>query len=191
MEPHEEVARRGSDRNHDGDDSVPVGLFGNDHWSLLLKVDEAINNNDGVLNTARLNIARSKRRSFAPNPRFPAEYPTQVKASEVLRTDGRYGVRKIHGHDDLDCLGDLERAGLLEAEMPMVSDEHFVDVTGKVVLDDSGEPLSPYADAESLECIILKHTRLKLTDYGVAVAFQLRLYKDAGNHIHSFTPPAS
>ena len=191
MEQHEEVARRGSDRNHDVEDSIPMGLFGNDHWSLLLKVDEAINRSEGIINTAFLNIARSKRSSFAQNPRFAAEYPTQVKASETLRTDGRYGVRKIHGHDDIDCLGDLERAGLVEADMPMVSDGQFIDAKGRAILDDNGELLNPYADTESLECAILKHTRWKLTDYGVSVAFQLRLYKDAGNHLHSFLPPAS
>jgi hypothetical protein len=171
----------------DEDDlSVPIELFGNDHWTVFLRVDEAVAENDGILNPDQLNIAYSKRSSFAPTMRFTAEYPTQVKASETVRGDGRFGVKKVKGHDSIDCLADLERAGLVEADLPHVDQDRFIDADGSVVLGEDGEPLNPFDAPEILESAILSRTRWKLTEYGTIVAFQLRVYKESGKPLHSF-----
>lgn len=171
----------------DEDDlSVPISLFGNDHWSIFLRVDQAVSKNGGILNPDHLNIAYSKRSSFAPTMRFTSEYPTQIKASETVRGDGRFGVKKVKGHDSIDCLADLERAGLVEADLPHVDKDRFIDADGSVVLGDDGEPLNPFDAPEILESAILSHTRWKLTEYGAIIAFQLRVHRDAGKPLHSF-----
>lgn len=164
---------------------IPIELFGNDHWGVLLRVEEANKTSRGIIDPARLNIAYSKRSSFTPTIRFTGEYPTQIKANAKLRSDGRFGVKKVKGHDDIDCLGDLERAGLIEAEIPSMEGDKFIDSNGDVIRDSNGDPLSPFESPESLESAILKHTKWSLTDYGVATAFQLKTYKEAGT-LHSF-----
>lgn len=165
---------------------TPIELFGSDHWGVFLKVEDSIMRNRGFLHVDRLNVAYSKRQSFTPGIMFTGEYPTQVKVSDVVRGDGRYGVRKIDGYDDIDCLGDLERSGLLEAEMPTVAHDQFIDSDGEVILSAEGSPLSPFDPPESLEHAILKHTRWKLTEYGTIIAFQLHMYRNAGKQLHSF-----
>ena len=181
----QETYRNGADEE---DLSVPLGLFGVDHWTVFLRVDEAVSNNGGLLNPDHLNIAFSKRSSFKPSMRFNGEYATQIKASETVRGDGRFGVKKVVGHDSIDCLGDLERAGLVDAVLPTVEQDQFIDADGNVILDVEGEPLSPFDAPEILESSILSHTKWRLTEYGVIIAFQLRVYKEAGKTLHSFVP---
>jgi hypothetical protein len=165
---------------------IPIELFGSDHWTLFLRVEDAALKNRGYLHVERLNIAFSKRSSFVPGIMFAGEYPTQVKMSGVVRGDGRYGVRKVDGYDDIDCLGDLERSSLVSAEMPTVEHDQFIDPNGDVILDAEGSPLSPFDAPELLENAILKHTRWSLTEYGTIIAFQLHMYKNSGKPLHSF-----
>lgn len=170
-----------------GDESmISVELFGSDHWALFLRVEDAVLKNRGFLHTERLNISFSKRSSFSPGIMFAGEYPTQIKVSDVMRGDGRYGVRKLDGYDDIDCLGDLERSGLVDAEMPTVEQDQFIDPNGDVVLDAEGTPLSPFDAPELLENAVLKSTRWSLTEYGTIVAFQLHMHKNSGKPLHSF-----
>lgn len=170
-----------------GDETmIPLELFGSDHWALFLRVEDAVLKNRGYLHTERLNIAFSKRSSFVPGIMFAGEYPTQIKVSDVVRGDGRFGVRKVDGYDDIDCLGDLERSGLVDAEMPTVEQDQFIDPNGDVIFDVEGVPLSPFDAPELLEHAILKHTRWSLTEYGTIIAFQLHMFKSAGKPLHSF-----
>lgn len=183
----EEFSSRRS-QEEDGGDFVPTGFFGNDHWGVFLRVEEAALRG-GKLNLAQLNIAYSKRPSFTPPAGIRAtNYPTQIKMSETVRGDGRHGVRKVTGHDDVDCLGDLERAGLVDAVLPEVHQDHFVDADGSVIHGEDGSPLSPFISPELLESDILKHTKWSLTEYGAAVASQLKKYREAGKTLHSFVP---
>lgn len=184
-EENSPISRR--EKNIVEDAVVPLGLFGNDHWGVFLKVENAVKSNGGFLRTDRLNIAYSKRASFSPKVTFTREeYPTQIKASEAVRGDGRYGVRKVDGYDDIDCLGDLEREGLVDAQLPTVDNDQFIDPTGDVILNDEGQPLSPFDAPSLLENAILKRTRWSLTEYGTIIAFQLQGYRNTGKPLHSF-----
>ena len=183
-ENNSHIIRR--EKSFETDLVVPIELFGSDHWGVFIKVEEAALNNRGMLQPERLNIAYSKRNSFPRNIMVAGEYPTQIKASEMKRGDGRYGVRKVDGYDDIDCLADLERAGLVDAELPSVDQDKFMDPDGEMILDEDGAPLSPFLAPELLENIILKHTRWRLTEYGTSIAFQLQKYKVSGQPLHSF-----
>lgn len=183
-EDNSPISRR--EKTNTEETMVPIELFGNDHWGLFLKVEDAVARNRGYLSVERLNISYPKRPSFKPGVMYSGEYPTQVKVSDVVRGDGRYGVRKLDGYDDIDCLGDIERSGLIEAELPTVAQDQFIDPDGEIILDSEGVPLSPFDAPELLEAAVLKHTRWKMTEYGTIIAFQLQMFRNSGKPIHSF-----
>jgi len=90
------------------DDYVPVDFFGKDHWTTFAYAETVCVDHDGVLEPLRMRCNWRRHRPFAPteSPRSPgdgAKYPTRLKEGIELK-----------GHDDWDCLQDLENAGLIE-----------------------------------------------------------------------------
>lgn len=171
------------------DTEIPAELFGFDHWRMLLLVADC--GPEAGLNPAHLRTATDKRPSFAVNPRHPGEHPTLVKASKQIRKDGRHGVVKLYGHDDIDCLEDLERADLIAVEGPSVVSDRFVAPGGGEVLDSEGEPLSPFSPPGEVERALFSCARWHLTRHGATVAAALRGHRDGGRTLHSFAVPTS
>ena len=78
--------------------------FGRDHWSTLAYAETCCVDSMGRLDLRRLRVNEVKRpirsNGFGWNPK----YATRVKDGGVPEPS----------HDDIDCLDDLENAGLLE-----------------------------------------------------------------------------
>lgn len=87
-----------------GINTVPVEQFGEDHWSNLLAAEGAGRGYGGRLdpNLKRCNKARHPEEFAARTTRGDWYRPTVLK-------DGT----AVAGHDDYDCLADLQAAGLL------------------------------------------------------------------------------
>lgn len=95
--------------------AVPVSRFGKDHWSLLAYVETRCV--DSATNTGQLDPKRMRCN--------PKRHPMMaVSIFSERRWEPRYGSRlrvtrtgtipQLKTHDDLDCLDDLEAAGLVE-----------------------------------------------------------------------------
>lgn len=86
-------------------DFVLLENWGRDHWSTLLYLDHVVQNVDGVPDRRKMRCDPDLHPGLAHahSTLFPKRYPTKLKAGKVL-----------HGHDDWDCVEDLEAAGLLE-----------------------------------------------------------------------------
>jgi len=81
--------------------------FGKDHWSTFAYAETCCVDNRGGLALVRLRINRGKRPIGGHpygNPTWDPKYGTRIKDGSIPDT----------GHDDIDCLDDLERVGLLE-----------------------------------------------------------------------------
>ncbi len=83
-------------------------VFGKDHWSTFAYVETCCVENHGELENIRLRINNSRHpvgRGWDP------KYGTRVKNGSIPDPD----------HDDLDCLDDLEDAGLIEQIGTMIN----------------------------------------------------------------------
>jgi hypothetical protein len=74
---------------HDGK-PVPIERWGKDHLSTLLYCESRAVDHEGRLDTRHMRAAASK-------------YPTRLAGGDELV-----------GHDDYDCIADMEKAGLIE-----------------------------------------------------------------------------
>lgn len=75
---------------------IPLRRFGKDHWSLLLYIESRCVDGNGKLESRCL---RDRSR-----PGWVGSYATIAKSGQ-----------KISGHDDWNCIIDLEAAGLIRA----------------------------------------------------------------------------
>ena len=78
-----------------------VTKWGKDHWSLLAYVETACVDEQGKLDRRRMRC-NENRHPLMTNMRWNPDYCTRLKEG------------KIEGHDDWDCLEDLEVAGFIE-----------------------------------------------------------------------------
>lgn len=80
-----------------------IKQFGKDHWSTFAYAECCCVDNRGRLDNDRLRINGNKH-PVRDGSRWLPRYGTRVKEGNVPNPD----------HDDIDCLDDLEDAGLLE-----------------------------------------------------------------------------
>lgn len=85
---------------------IPMKHFTKDHWSLLAYVGHCVEDNGGGTGHLALEKLRCNEKShpLLAGPytgRWQDEYTTRIKAGET------------QGHDDWDCLDDLEAEGLV------------------------------------------------------------------------------
>lgn len=87
---------------------IPPEMWGKDHFSTLIYIESRIVDQDGQpvaehMRTKPGGIRRGKVRGNA-STMPPKDYPTVLQA----------GV-KLYGHDDWDCVDDLEAAGYVDS----------------------------------------------------------------------------
>jgi hypothetical protein len=91
--------------------SISISRFGKDHWSTFAYIETRIVDYKGVPNPNHLRIDTGRHPGIRGDgwgsPKSSAEYPTRLRIQE----DGQ--LEKVPNHDDIDCLEDLEEAGLL------------------------------------------------------------------------------
>lgn len=90
---------------------IPISKFGKDHWSLLAYVECRCVDNQGVLKLEHLRANPKTHPQYVHcdshmlggDPKgFP--YPTRLRNDKTAK-----------GHDDWDCLDDLEHADLIKS----------------------------------------------------------------------------
>lgn len=107
-------------------DPVKIEDFGKDHFSLLAYLECRCVDNNGTVNGAHLRHNPAKRpavvgsdtesiSAMAAGIGWKPEYGTRLKG--FWKADGtRDPSRQIPDHDDIDCMEDLEEAGLIKNE---------------------------------------------------------------------------
>lgn len=99
---------------------TPIALWGKDHWSLLGYVECVCVDNAGYLAIDKMRANPDTHPLMSSGPmRWKPEYSTRLAGFFAFqdRTDIEKAAAAGHailGHDDWDCLDDLEAAGLLE-----------------------------------------------------------------------------
>lgn len=98
-------------------DKVQIKDWGKDHWSLLAYIEYRGVNHKGVLEKNHLRIknpAVANSGSYPmPMPEWKPEYGTRLRG--YFKKDGtKDESRMLPDHDDLDCIEDMEAAGLVE-----------------------------------------------------------------------------
>lgn len=83
---------------------MEIGQFGKDHWATFAYVECCCVDNRGRLDVRRLRVNEAKRPIRSNGLGWDPKYGTKVKG----------GAIPDPCHDDIDCLDDLERAGLIE-----------------------------------------------------------------------------
>jgi hypothetical protein len=96
---------------------ITIEDFGKDHWSLFAYVETRCVDNAGSLDKAHLRIKNEEckagdSRMFTPRG-WKQEWGTRLSGF-FLDGDKRDKTRQLPDHDDLDCLEDLEDAGLIK-----------------------------------------------------------------------------
>jgi hypothetical protein len=91
--------------------------FGKDHWSLLAYVETRCVDYKGILDKKHLRIKNEIDKSgsdyYFSQTEWKPEYGTRLFG--YFKEDGTKDKhRQLKNHDDLDCLEDLEDAGLIE-----------------------------------------------------------------------------
>lgn len=88
--------------------SIPPDRFGRDHWSLLAYVETCcVDAPAGSIGKGRLDPRRLRVRNRIW-PAWKAEWDTRLRGTENGPTI------PLPDHDDMDCLLDLEAAGLVD-----------------------------------------------------------------------------
>jgi hypothetical protein len=87
-------------------DIIPVEKFGKDHWSLLAYIETCCADNGGVIDLRRVRVNPNTHPLCAVGQHSPRNWlPTY---STILNDS-----TLLYGHDDIDCLDDLEKAGMI------------------------------------------------------------------------------
>jgi hypothetical protein len=105
---------------------ISVSDFGKDHWSLLGYVESRIHSNNIGPNTGELdkihlrinpngdyNMIATPFRGGLSERTWDSSYGTRLKG--YWNEDGSVNPKKqVKSHDDINCLDDLESAGIIE-----------------------------------------------------------------------------
>lgn len=89
-------------------ETVPMGLWGKDHWSLLAYVETRCVDHHGKLEELKMSCNPAK------HPDHNASYPFSGESRWKDEYSTRLRNSSLKGHDDWDCLDDLQTAGLLK-----------------------------------------------------------------------------
>lgn len=146
-----------------GDQRVPIGDWGKDHWSTLAYLETRIVDHRGRIGHEHMRchsnrhplMVSAKKRAFGSID--GSAYPTRLS-----------GGRELVSHDDYDCIDDMITAGLVTVTMPPAPAGAFV--TGLV------------------EAELMTRATYHLTEAGQRVTGQLRAHKGAGNNYATFRP---
>ena len=106
-------------------DSIAIEDFGKDHWSLFAYLETRCVDYKGTVNGAHLRHNPAKRPAVvgsdtkgisalvAGGSRWKPEYGTRLKG--FWKGEGETDpARQLLEHDDIDCMEDLEEAGLIK-----------------------------------------------------------------------------
>lgn len=101
---------------------TPIEHFGKDHWSLLAYAESTcVNGTEGFgnLSSNRMRCNKEKHPLLSSGNNWKTEYSTRLKGFFEFpdRSDAEKAIQAgvmIEGHDDWDCLNDLDEAGLIE-----------------------------------------------------------------------------
>jgi len=81
---------------------VPMNKWGKDHWSLLAYLEVRCVDNKGTISRLHMRVNLDRHPFFAHEGTSKTKFPTKLANGEELVN-----------HDDLDCLEDIEAAGLV------------------------------------------------------------------------------
>lgn len=89
-------------------EKITIDLFGKDHWSLFAYCETRAVDYKGVLALEHMTVKNPAIRGG-----WKPEYGTRLKG--YWKEDGTTDeTLKLQDHDDLDCLDELEEAGLIK-----------------------------------------------------------------------------
>lgn len=80
-----------------------ISRFGKDHFSLILYIETRCVDHSGIVDKRHLRCNPKNHALFSHEGGWDDKYSTRLAE----------GVEPVVGHDDWDCIDDLERAGLL------------------------------------------------------------------------------
>lgn len=103
---------------------IPMDLWGKDHWSLLGYLDCRCTDNNGTINGAHMRHNPAKRpmvvgsdtgrlSAMAMGVGWKPEYGTRLAGYFDAPKEERH-LHQLPDHDDIDCLEDLEEAGVIK-----------------------------------------------------------------------------
>jgi hypothetical protein len=148
-----------------------IDQWGKDHWSTLAYIETCCVDNDGKLVNARMRTSHQRHPLLAHRSKFGGgvdghQYPTMLR-----------GEATLEGHDDWDCLRDLEEAGLVKIKRP----------TDRAIWDIDEGRRGPIKTASGFHHKEIQ-VRVGLTNLGLSVTAELRAYKTKGGNFGSFSP---
>ena len=98
---------------------IPVDQFAKDHWSTFAYVESCcVDSRDkmGLLDARRMRCNSERHPLLSAGICWDDKYSTRLKGFDSsVETDKSFANGTlVKGHDDWDCLDDLENAGLIE-----------------------------------------------------------------------------
>ena len=85
---------------------IPIEKWGNDHWSLLAYIETCCVDQNGHFELTRIRVNPDTHPMLAVGllsaRKWASNYDTVLNDTTT-----------VPGHDDVDCLGDLEKAGMI------------------------------------------------------------------------------
>lgn len=94
-----------------------IETWGKDHWSLLAYIEYRCINHKGVLDKDHLRIKNpiiaNSTGYLLPKPEWKEEYGTRLRGY-FLPNKEKDITKILPNHDDLDCIEDMEEAGLIK-----------------------------------------------------------------------------
>lgn len=94
---------------------LPMSRFGKDHWSTFAYIETRIVDYKGLPDPQHLRVDCTRHPGIKGSTLMGtkidgAKFPTRLR----LLPDQKGRLEEIPDHDDIDCLDDLEEAGLLK-----------------------------------------------------------------------------
>lgn len=83
---------------------IPIADFGHDHWSVFGYLETRVVDHDGVIDKHHLRCVNDRHPHRAHEGGDASRHPTRLRGD----------VAVVQGHDDWDCLDDIEAAGLAD-----------------------------------------------------------------------------